>query len=194
MGKRLWIVIGSVLLTAASTGASAQVKSGDARQPAAGQQSSSSALSAADRTFLTQTAENGEAEIHLGKLAQSKGMDAQVKAFGARMQADHGKAGAELRNLAGQKGVALPKDPGPHAAMQSKFEKLEGAAFDRAYMTAMVEDHTKAVKSFETAANSADADVKAFATKTLPTIREHLSMAQATQKALGASKPSSSQK
>ena len=60
-----------------------------------------------------------------------------------------------------------------------KLSKLSGADFDRAYMKDMVEDHVKDVAMFEKEAkNGKDADVKAFADKTLPTLREHLQMAR----------------
>jgi putative membrane protein len=49
-----------------------------------------------------------------------------------------------------------------------------------------VSDHKDAVKAFEKAANEAtDPEVKAFASKTLPTLKHHLSMAEALQQKLG---------
>ena len=142
-------------------------------------------------TFLTHAAQDGEAEIELGKVAQQKAADARVKDFGARMQKDHGNANAELRAISAKKGIVVPGGPGPHAAMKTKLEKLEGAAFDQAYMRAMVDDHTKAVKEFEMATRSPDADIKAFAEKTLPTLREHLRLAQEIHKAVGSTMRSS---
>jgi putative membrane protein len=137
-----------------------------------------------DTMFLTHAAQDGEAEVELGKLAQQNAANAQVKAFGERMQADHSKANAELRTIAEKKGVKVPAGPGPHASMKAKLEKLQGAQFDQAYMRAMVDDHTKAVKEFETASKSTDSDVSGFAAKTLPTLREHLRLAQDTQRAV----------
>jgi putative membrane protein len=46
----------------------------------------------------------------------------------------------------------------------------------------MVEDHEKDVAAFDaTAKNGVDADVKAFAAKTLPTLRMHLEMIREIQ-------------
>ena len=143
------------------------------------------------KTFLTHAAQDGEAEIELGKSAQTKAADAKVKDFGARMQKDHGNANAELRAIIAKKGMAVPGGPGPHAALKNQLDKLQGAAFDQAYMKAMVDDHTKAVREFEMAAKSTDADVKGFAEKTLPTLREHLRMAQEIQKGIGSTMRSS---
>ena len=57
----------------------------------------------------------------------------------------------------------------------NKLSGLSGDAFDREYVDMMVKDHEKAVKEFENASMKAkDPDVRAFAAKTLPTLREHL--------------------
>ena len=57
--------------------------------------------------------------------------------------------------------------------------KLSGAEFDRAYMNHMVRDHKKDVKEFERESQkAADLDVQSWASKTLPTLQEHLRMAQ----------------
>jgi putative membrane protein len=164
---------------------------GAADRPAA--QGGAGAADKADntKTFLTHAAQDGEAEIELGKMAQMKAADAKVKEFGARMQKDHGNANAELRAIIAKKGMAIPGGPGPHAAMKNQLDKLQGTAFDQAYMKAMVDDHTKAVREFEMAAKSSDADVKAFAEKTLPTLREHLRLAQEIHKVVGSSMRSS---
>src|SRR6185503_13939707 len=59
-------------------------------------------------------------------------------------------------------------------ATKDKLAKLSGADFDREYMDMMVKDHVKDVKEFEEAsAKAKDADLKAWAAKTLPTLREH---------------------
>jgi len=73
---------------------------------------------------------------------------------------------------------------------KSLYEKLSvasGADFDKLYMRHVVMDHEKDVKEFEKESSSGtDADVKQFASDTLPTLREHLRMAQATADKVGA--------
>jgi putative membrane protein len=60
-----------------------------------------------------------------------------------------------------------------------KLAKLQGAAFDRAYAREMVSDHKKDIGEFERASNNLlDTDLKAWATRTLPNLREHLRTAQ----------------
>jgi putative membrane protein len=64
------------------------------------------------------------------------------------------------------------------------LQKLNGAAFDRAYMQAMVSDHTKDVSEFKKEANAGrDAEMKSFASSTLPTLEEHLQHARQAQHA-----------
>lgn len=62
------------------------------------------------------------------------------------------------------------------------MNKLSGPGFDREYTKHMVDDHRKTVADFEKQAKSGkDADVKKWAESKLPTLREHLKMAQDTQ-------------
>jgi putative membrane protein len=77
-----------------------------------------------------------------------------------------------------------------HQEMVSKMSALSGADFDRKYMEHMVKDHEKDVSLFEReSTRGSDADVKAWATKTLPTLRDHLRMARDTEaKVKGGSK------
>jgi len=61
----------------------------------------------------------------------------------------------------------------------TKFSKLTGSVFDKAYAKQMVSDHNKAVSLFEKeSTKGTDPDLKDFATKTLPTLQEHLQMAK----------------
>jgi putative membrane protein len=149
--------------------------------------SADSAVSSKDREFMEKAARAGHAEVAAGKLASSKASNDQVKQFGERMVQDHGKAGEELKNIALGKGVTLPSGPdAAHKKLASKLESSKGADFDRLYVAeAGVKDHKEAVELFtDQAKNGKDADLKAFAQKTLPTIREHYQMAQDLNKAV----------
>jgi len=54
-----------------------------------------------------------------------------------------------------------------------------GADFDKAYVSNMIDDHKEDIKEFEDAAkNVKDPDLKAFAVKTLPTLKMHLDAIQ----------------
>ena len=146
----------------------------------------SAPLPSADRKFLTEAAQGGLAEIELGKLAVEKASNPDVKAFGHHMMEDHGKANEDLRKLADAKGVAVPSAlDAKEARLRDKLATLSGAAFDRAYVDAMVKDHKHDVAEFEKqSAGAHDPDVAAFATRTLPTLREHLARVEGISKAM----------
>ncbi|HMD34850.1 MAG TPA: DUF4142 domain-containing protein, partial [Vicinamibacterales bacterium] len=129
------------------------------------------------------------AEVELGKLAIEKASSDQVKQFGQRMIDDHGKANDELKTIAQQKNITLPTAiSAKDKAERDRLTKLSGAAFDRAYMSAMLTDHKKDVSEFRVESTSGkDADIKAFAAKTLPTLEQHLKLAQDANKAVGTS-------
>ncbi len=113
-----------------------------------------------------------------------------MKQFGQRMVTDHGKANDELKTLAQNKNITLPTDIGASTRRRkTRLAKLSGAAFDRAYMQEMLNDHRKDVSDFRKESQSGkDPDVKAWAAKTLPTLEEHLQMAQsASRGAVGTS-------
>ncbi|MCA1593397.1 MAG: DUF4142 domain-containing protein [Acidobacteria bacterium] len=135
-----------------------------------------SVVTGGDLAFMNDAAPGGMAEVELGRLASKQAASRDVKAFAERMMADHSKAGEELKALAQRKKVVLPPDVLPkHKEAMAKLSKLSGAEFDKEYVKAMVEDHEKDVTAFEAEAKGAiDSDVKAFAEKTLPTLKMHL--------------------
>jgi len=156
---------------AASTGSTSSSKSGK------------SALDSSERKFIENAAKDGMAEVELGQIASQKGQSQQVKEFGTRMTQDHGKANDELKTLASSKGVQLPSDTDKsHKKKADELNKKSADKFDHEYMELMVKEHKKDVKDFEKMSkNAKDADVRAFAAKTLPTLQEHLKMAQNTE-------------
>ena len=145
-----------------------------------------SALSPADKEFLAAAGMGGLFEVQAGNLALQRGSSADVKSFAERMVNDHGTANAELAQLATAKGTALPTElDGPPEAALHHLSSLSGAEFDKAYMQHMVEDHDKDVSLFDTASTSAtDDDVRDFANKTLPILREHQTLAKALARRL----------
>jgi putative membrane protein len=142
-----------------------------------------SSLDPADKDFVMKAAQGGMAEVMLGQMASSKGTSPDVKNFGNRMVSDHGKANDELKQLAQNKGMALPSDTDKeHKDAADKLSKANGSDFDKQYISNMVEDHEKDVKEFQKASTDAkDPDLKAWASKTLPTLQDHLKMAKDTK-------------
>src|SRR5437667_3742427 len=130
--------------------------------------------------FSSAATHGGLAEVELGRLAVQRGSNPAVKSFGQRMIEDHSRANDELKSIAARKSIALPPDiNSDQKATMDKLSKLSGAEFDKEYMSDMVQDHEADAKEFENQANMGpDADIKAFAAKTLPMIKRHLQMAR----------------
>jgi putative membrane protein len=128
-----------------------------------------------DTAFMNAVAMDGMAEVELGRMAAQKAKDPEVKQFAQRMVADHSKAAAELKQLANNKNVTLPADiNSEQKADMDRLSKLTGANFDREYMSLMSAAHDKAVEAFEAETrDGSDSDVKTWATKILPTLKEH---------------------
>lgn len=134
-----------------------------------------------DREFLEQAAQNGHAEVSASRLALEKSRNEQVRVFAQRMVEEHTRANEELKALAASKQYQPPTEP---SLLQKGKEMLIGALsddnFDRRYVNQIgVEAHEDTVELFEKASREAqDADVKAFATKMLPHLRDHLQAAR----------------
>lgn len=138
--------------------------------------------------FMQDVASGGQAEVSLGRMAANKAASPEVRRFAERMMKDHGAANDQLKELAQRKGVSLSirLDPADRTLID-RLGKLSGPAFDREYMRAMVDEHEKDVAKFEREAQvERDADVKAFAERTLPTLRQHLELAQETARSTSA--------
>lgn len=148
-----------------------------------------SKLSDGDAEFVKEAAAGGMAEVELGKVAAEKGSSKQVKDFGQRMQKDHTKANAELKKLAGNKGVQLPTElDRKHKSASERLVKLSGDEFDREYMRAMVDDHKETLEKFQRQADKGkDPDLKKFASEQVPILKKHLELAQTTQKQVAGS-------
>lgn len=130
--------------------------------------------------FLTQAASNGMFEVEAGKLAQQRATNQEVKNFAQMMVNDHTAANKELRALAQSKNITLPDSMGQdHMDHMRDLREAQGAEFDREYMDKMESTHNEAVTLFEDSAEDLeDAEVKAFASKTLPKLRQHHERAQ----------------
>jgi len=150
------------------------------------------------KTFITQMAAGGMAEVQLGRMASQRAANADVKAYGQMMVKDHTQADNELKQVASQMKVALPKQlDQKHRDLAARLSKLKGAAFDREYMNAMVADHEEVATQLRawsgnaSAANTTgsatvgtsgraqgDGPVMQWAAKTLPAVEHHLEEAR----------------
>lgn len=136
-----------------------------------------------DSQYLVDAAEVDMKEIELGKLAQTKSANADVKALGKMMVDAHTKATATTKALADKKGITLPASA--TEKVQDAYSDLNdktGVDFDKAYADKMVDGHEKMIDKMEKASEKAkDPDVRMWAANMLPELRKHLEHSKMTK-------------
>ena len=140
-------------------------------------------LTGQDRQFLTEALEGNHAEAELAKLAEQKATSQPVRELAQTLQKDHEQANDKLQSIAGGAGSASQPSVTPqHKQLQDRLSRLEGEAFDRAYAMEMVKDHEKDIAKYEKASKQLKhAELKAYASETLPHLKRHLEMARSAQ-------------
>lgn len=168
------LAAGSLCLT--STG---RAQAGDStadnphlRKKVEGQKAPATKLSDKDRKFIQLAANGGTAEVTDGNVAKERAQSAEVKKLAAHMVADHTRANKELGELGKKMGLGMDFNSG-------KARSFRKENFDGDYLATMETDHKADIKMFEAEAKSGDnPELKAWAAKTLPTLKAHLSMVQ----------------
>jgi putative membrane protein len=191
MTTRCWVLAAAAVaaLTVCGCGRQGDETPGDSRDARQGPYYD---FNPADRDFVRTVAEADLAEIEASRLALSRASRPEVKADAQHLLLDHRKIQADLAELAQKKGVTLPTaTDDEHKKTLEHLADLSGAEFDRAYAAAMGSDHTQAVSLFEEHPKKGrDGDVRAFAEKTVPTLRMHLKMVRdLSSKLTGSSSP-----
>ena len=146
---------------------------------------SPSSVTPPDLDFVLKAASGGMEEVALGDLAAQKTQSEQVKELAALIVEEHTTANQELMQVAGSKGIQVPKTTSPASqTVGTAMSELNGPEFDLAYVMQQQGAHVAAVALFDFAADHAtDPDVKAFAQEYLPKIQAHT--AQIEQAAQG---------
>lgn len=130
--------------------------------------------------FIKDAIQGDNSEVMLGQLAQDKAGGQKTREFGQMLVTDHSKAKEEASSVAKTLGVTPPDQPSTQAQdEQTKLSKLSGDAFDKEFANYMVTDHEKNIKEFQDQANAKQGPTSDMAAKQLPTLQNHLAMAQA---------------
>jgi putative membrane protein len=140
-----------------------------------------------DREFILMISACGLSEVDAANLAQRQTRNEDLRRLARTLADDHTKANEQLNRLADRKRfpVAQMADQAHQQAL-TRMAALSGENFDRRFVGAIVRDHERAVNLLEWASKSArDPDVKAWAEKTLPTVREHLKAARDLEDKVG---------
>ena len=137
-----------------------------------------------DQKFVDMAAQTDMLEAHLGQMAADQAASQDVKDYAQMLVTDHTGNYEQLTVLAAKAGFTIPKGlDAAHGGMIAPFEKLKGAAFDTRYIHTMIAGHTEAIGVFtKEAANAENADLKAYASATLPALHKHLDGAKGLEK------------
>jgi len=136
-----------------------------------------------DTHFVDHAYTAGQNEVILARMALERSRNEDVRKFAQKMLEDHGKNNQELTLVVSELRIAVPDRPLPEQQKDlQKISSNEVKDFDKEFMDHMVSDHEKAVKLFEQGSKELKNEkLKDFATKTLPTLKEHLKMAKETR-------------
>jgi putative membrane protein len=177
---------GSPMYNPANGASNAMAPGATTMAPAMPATASTSPMAGGTTGFAAEAARGGMLEVRLADLALQKSNDADVKSFANRMKTDHTAANEKLKSVVGSN-EQLPTTLSAEQQQQvSSLESKSGKDFDKAYADTMVQDHQKDVSEFENAQNNAPTqDLRQFASQTLPTLKEHLKLAQQLQTKVG---------
>jgi len=133
-----------------------------------------------DSEFLVDIAEVNLAEIEIGKLAQTKSTNPEVKKFGKMLVDEHTKSASEVSALAKAKNFTLPTSLTEDG--QEEYKKLNeksGLDFDKKFADMMIDGHEKAIDKLQKATKEAkDEDVKLWASNNIAPLTAHLEHAK----------------
>jgi putative membrane protein len=133
-----------------------------------------------DATFYKKAAEGGIFEVDTGNQAAKSSNNQQVKDFGSMLVTDHTAANEKLKGIAASKNISLPTTASVgQMGQKAKLDVLTGDTYDKSFIKTQVKAHEETIALFKKEiATGQDADAKAFASATLPTLRKHLKEAR----------------
>ena len=147
-------------------------------------------LAPMDQQVIAKLHQANQMEMEVGKLAQQKGANADVKRYGQLLIGDHQKGDQLVTQLAKRKGLDSIPEPKPETPadkeemqkqqmMMQQLQQADGPQFDAAFSKAMVEAHEKAVAMVTDASGQvSDTDLRKTLKKLVPILKQHLEIAQ----------------
>ena len=137
-------------------------------------------VASGDSNFAREACQASAVEIEIGRMAALNTRNKAIRMFAQALSDDHARAEKELSALFARK--QMPPEHNLAEDFQHSLQRLaelKGGAFDAAFKAQAIEDHERAIALFEKQAEQGtDPDLKAFAEKRLPQLREHLAMAR----------------
>ncbi len=133
-----------------------------------------------------------QVDIDAGKLAESKGSNAQVKAFGKQMVTDHTGVNKQAKDLVTRLGVKPEDNPTAESLKKGGDENMEhlkqlsGSAFDKAYVDHEVAYHQQVIDALDKTLipSAKNEQLKSLLIKVRPAFVAHLEHAKHMQASL----------
>jgi len=146
-----------------------------------------------DSSFMETAGSIGLLQLRLGKLAKEKGSSSAVQEFGQRMVTDYSKANEELAAAAKQAAFPTPVMLRKHQQVVDRFLRMSRSSFDKAYIAEVVKTTTEETELFRQESEGGRVQsLKQLATRMLPELQQHLSVATQTAGSIGADVTASS--
>lgn len=133
-----------------------------------------------DKLFVRQAALGNRAEVELGKQAASKSGSQAIDAYANRMQKEHASSGERLLKAGKPAKVDVPRDlDAEHQRKRDELAKLTGADYDKAYLTAQIQEHQKTANLLLWHLSyGQNAELIRYSADTLPIVLDHLEHAK----------------
>lgn len=135
-----------------------------------------------DEAYVRNLAAGNLMEIRMGELALRKAADPDVKQFAERMVTNFTEWQKRWTGMASRSGMPFEPGMGPlHRQKVDRLRKLSGAAFDRAYMTTVIQHFQALLPYFQKEGRAARSpQVRNLVESELPVLRQYLTLARRT--------------
>lgn len=142
----------------------------------------------ADRKFIYEVAVDHMLEASMARQAEKKAESSAVRQFAERVGADHSQLQEDWVSMASRNGQQFRVGMGKnHRAKLDRIKKLSGRAFDRAYITTVIQDHKDYIDYFEKEGRSAHStQVRQLVERDLPGMRARFNQAKQIGAQVGA--------
>lgn len=140
-----------------------------------------------DALFVAEVTSANMLHVQLGELALEKAVSPEVKEMAQDMSNGHNRVMEDLQHIAVEREFVVPNQLGKaHQKVYDDVSAETGIGFDLAYIKRTREEHRSLLKRYEDMAENAKVmEVKQFASKQLPLLRQHLQKAEALEDRLG---------
>jgi putative membrane protein len=133
-----------------------------------------------------------QVDIDAGQIADARGINVDVKAFGKMMVTDHTAVNKQAMDLAAKLKLTPQENPTSQSLKMggetnvTSLKTLSGAPFDKAYIAHEVEYHQAVIDTLNKMLipNTQNAELKALIIKVTPAFVAHLEKAKQIQAAL----------